>query len=63
MEQTTYRIVPQPIIRYGVEVTEVGEVPRILFTFPTEAVAKAWIAEIKRLRSAKHRMFKRGPLI
>jgi hypothetical protein len=61
MEQATYRIVPQSITLYGVEVAELGEAPQILLTCPTKAAAEAWMAEIKRLRSAKYRLFKKGP--
>ena len=63
MEQTTYRIAPQSIIHYGVEVTELGKAPQILLTCPTEDAAEFWIAEIKRLRSAKHLLFQKGPPI
>ena len=53
MAQSTYRIVPQSLISYGIEITETDKSPRILLTCPTEAAADAWIAEIKRLRAAK----------
>ena len=50
---TTYRIVPQSIISYGVEITEISKPPRVLLTCSTEAMAEIWIAEIKRLRATK----------
>ena len=40
MEQTAYRIAPQSIIHYGVEVTELGKAPQILLTCPTEDAAE-----------------------
>jgi hypothetical protein len=49
MTQSTYRIVPQSVILYGVEKTEPDNAPRILLTCPTEAAADAWISEIRRL--------------
>ena len=53
MTQTTYRILPQSVIVYAVEVTEPESAPRILLTCSTQTSADAWIAEIKRLSAAK----------
>jgi hypothetical protein len=53
MTQTTYRILPQSVILYGVEVTEPDKAPRVLLTCSTEAAADAWVSEIKRLSAAK----------
>jgi|EndMetStandDraft_8_1072994.scaffolds.fasta_scaffold237234_1 hypothetical protein len=53
MAQRTYRILPQTVVRYGVEMSEPGEAPRILLTCSTEAAADTWISEIKRLSAAK----------
>jgi hypothetical protein len=50
MTQTTYRILPQSVILYGVEVTEPDKAPRILLSCSTEAAADTWISEIERLR-------------
>jgi hypothetical protein len=52
-QMSHYRIVPQSIIRYGVEVTEPNKAPRTLLTCPTEAAADAWMVEIKRLSAVK----------
>jgi hypothetical protein len=53
MVQRIYRILPQTVVRYGVEMSEPGEAPRILMTCSTEAAAETWISEIKRLSAAK----------
>jgi hypothetical protein len=53
MTQTSYRILPQSVILYGVEMTEPDKVPRVLLTCSTEAAAETWISEIKRLSAAK----------
>jgi hypothetical protein len=53
--QTTYRILPQSVINYAVEVTEPERAPRILFTCPTHTAADAWITEIERLSAAESR--------
>jgi hypothetical protein len=53
MTKSTYRVVAQPIISYGVEITEADQSPRVLLTCPTEAAADAWIVEIKRLRTIR----------
>jgi hypothetical protein len=52
MTQTTYRILPQSVILYGIEMTESGKAPRVLMSCSTEAAADAWISEIERLRRA-----------
>jgi hypothetical protein len=53
MTQRTYRILPQSVILYGVEITEPDKAPRVLLTCSTEAAATAWILELKRLSAAK----------
>ena len=53
MTQTTYRILPQSVILYGVEMTELDQGPRVLLTCSTGAAADTWISEIKRLSAAK----------
>jgi hypothetical protein len=53
MIQRTYRILPQSVILYGVEMTEPDKAPRVLLTCSTEAAATAWILEIERLSAAK----------
>jgi len=53
MAKSIYRIVPQSIISYGVEITEIDKPPRVLLTCSTEAMAEIWIAEIRRLRATK----------
>ena len=49
MTQRTYRILPQSVILYGVEMTEPDKAPRVLLTCSTEAAAHTWISEIERL--------------
>jgi hypothetical protein len=56
MTQTTYRILPQSVTLYGVEMTEPDKAPRVLLTCSTQAAADTWISEIKRLRSVPIRM-------
>jgi hypothetical protein len=53
MTQKTYRILPQSVTLYGVEITEPDKAPRVLLTCSTEATATAWILELKRLSAAK----------
>jgi hypothetical protein len=53
MEQPSYRIVPQTLLRYGVEISEPNKPPRVVLTCSTEAAAETWVAELKRLRAAK----------
>jgi hypothetical protein len=53
--QPSYRIVPQALVRYGVEVSEPNKAPRVVLTCSTEAAAETWVAELKRLRAAKER--------
>ena len=48
MTKATYRVVPLPIIRYGIEVIRPDKAARILLTCPTEDAANAWMAEMKR---------------
>jgi hypothetical protein len=54
MTQTTYRILPQSVIIYAVEVTEPESTPRIVLTCSTQTAADAWITEIKRVSAAKY---------
>jgi hypothetical protein len=53
MTQTSYRILPQSVILYGVEMTEPDKAPRVLLTCSTATAAETWISEIKRLSDAK----------
>jgi hypothetical protein len=53
--QPGYRIVTKAVVRYGVEVSEPNKPPRVVLTCSTEAAAKTWIAELKRLWVAKER--------
>ena len=53
LEQPSYRIVPQTLVRFGVEVSEPNKPPRVALTCSTEAAAETWVAELKRLWAAK----------
>jgi hypothetical protein len=53
LEQPSYRIVPQTLVRYGVEVSDPNKRPRVALTCSTEAAAETWVAELKRLWAAK----------
>jgi hypothetical protein len=55
MTKATYRVVPLPIIRYGIEVIRPDKAARILLTCPTEDAANAWMADMKR-RSEDRRL-------
>jgi hypothetical protein len=48
MAQATYRVVPLPIVQYGIEVVRPDKAARILLTCATEDAANAWMAEMKR---------------
>jgi hypothetical protein len=52
-KQPSYRIVPQTVVRYGVEVSEPNKPPRVVLACSTEAAAETWVAEMKRLWAAK----------
>jgi hypothetical protein len=53
LEQPSYRIVPQALVRFGVEVSEPNKPPRVVLTCSTEAAAETWVAELERLWAAK----------
>ena len=52
MPDTTYRIVQREDETFAVEIVRVGALPQTAAGFATEADAKAWIAQDRRLRSA-----------
>jgi hypothetical protein len=52
MADTTYRIVRREDDSFAVEIVRVGSLPQTAAGFATEAAARGWIAQDKRLRCA-----------
>jgi hypothetical protein len=52
MPDTSYRIVQREDDSFAVEIVCVGALPQTAAGFATEALAKGWIAQDQRLRSA-----------
>jgi hypothetical protein len=60
-EGASYRIIPQPDLTYGVEITIPDAYPTMVTGFATEQRAEAWIAEHKRQAQLGIWLKRRGP--